>query len=135
MTITLLDGGIGQEMVTRAGDRPTPLWSTRAMMDHPGLLQGVHADYFAAGADIATTNSYAIHRDRLVHEGIEDEFAPLMAAALAEAQAARAAHGSGASQGPSGRSRPATAPTCIRPMPRPCRFTPRSRTFWHPAWI
>jgi S-methylmethionine-dependent homocysteine/selenocysteine methylase len=95
MTITLLDGGIGQEMVTRAGDRPTPLWSTRAMMDHPSLLQGVHADYFAAGADIATTNSYAIHRDRLVHEGIEAEFVALMSAALAEAQAARAAHGAG----------------------------------------
>jgi S-methylmethionine-dependent homocysteine/selenocysteine methylase len=95
MTITLLDGGIGQEMVARAGDKPTPLWSTRAMMDHPGLLQGVHADYFAAGADIATTNSYAIHRDRLVPDGLEHLFAPLHAAALAEAQAARAAHGTG----------------------------------------
>ncbi|WP_416915643.1 MAG: homocysteine S-methyltransferase family protein [Roseicyclus sp.] len=95
MTITLLDGGIGQEMVARAGDKPTPLWSTRAMMDHPGLLQGVHADYFAAGADIATTNSYAIHRDRLAPDGLEHLFAPLHAAALAEAQAARAAHGRG----------------------------------------
>jgi homocysteine S-methyltransferase len=95
MTITLLDGGIGQEMVARAGDKPTPLWSTRAMMDHPGLLQGVHADYFAAGADIATTNSYAIHRDRLAPDGLEHLFAPLHAAALAEAQAARAAHGKG----------------------------------------
>lgn len=95
MTITLLDGGIGQEMVARAGDKPTPLWSTRAMMDHPGLLQWVHADYFAAGADIATTNSYAIHRDRLAPDGLEHLFAPLHAAALAEAQAARAAHGKG----------------------------------------
>jgi homocysteine S-methyltransferase len=95
MTITLLDGGIGQELVARAGDRPTPLWSTRAMMDHPGLLQGVHADYFAAGADIATTNTYAIHRDRLTPDGLEHLFEPLHAAAMAEAQAARAAHGRG----------------------------------------
>ena len=95
MGITLLDGGIGQELVARAGDRPTPLWSTRAMMDHPGLLQSVHADYFAAGADIATTNSYAIHRDRLRPDGLEHLFAPLHAAAMAEAQAARAAHGHG----------------------------------------
>lgn len=95
MTITLLDGGIGQEMVARAGDKPTPLWSTRAMMDHPGLLQGIHADYFAAGADIATTNSYAIHRDRLAPDGLEHLFEPLHAAALAEAEAARTAHGGG----------------------------------------
>ncbi|NKX44837.1 homocysteine S-methyltransferase family protein [Roseicyclus persicicus] len=93
--VTLLDGGIGQEMVARAGDRPTPLWSTRAMMDHPGLLQQIHADYFAAGADIATTNTYAIHRDRLRPDGLEEAFAPLMAAALGEASAARAAHGRG----------------------------------------
>jgi homocysteine S-methyltransferase len=95
MTITLLDGGIGQEMVARAGDRPTPLWSTRAMMDHPGLLQEIHADYFAAGADIATTNTYAIHRDRLAPDGLEHLFEPLHAAALAEARAARDAHGRG----------------------------------------
>lgn len=95
MTITLLDGGIGQELVARAGDRPTPLWSTRAMMDHPGLLQGIHADYFAAGADIATTNTYAIHRDRLAPDGLEHLFDDLHAAAMAEAQAAREAHGQG----------------------------------------
>ena len=28
--ITLLDGGMGQELVHRAGDRPTPLWSTHS---------------------------------------------------------------------------------------------------------
>lgn len=91
--VTVLDGGIGQEMVARAGDRPTPLWSTRAMMDHPGLLQGIHADYFAAGADIATTNTYAIHRDRLAPVGLEHLQQPLVAAALSEAKAALAAHG------------------------------------------
>ncbi|MDG3042918.1 homocysteine S-methyltransferase family protein [Roseicyclus marinus] len=95
MTITLLDGGIGQELVARAGDKPTPLWSTRAMMDHPGLLQGIHADYFAAGADIATTNTYAIHHDRLAPDGLDHLFAPLHAAAMAEAEAARATHGRG----------------------------------------
>ena len=95
MTITLLDGGMGQELIHRAGDRPTPLWSTQVMMAHPGLVQQVHSDYFAAGAQIATTNTYAIHRDRLIHEGLEHLFADLHAAALAEAMAARKAHGQG----------------------------------------
>ncbi len=95
MTVTLLDGGMGQELIHRAGDRPTPLWSTQVMMDRPGLVQQVHADYFAAGAEIATTNSYAIHRDRLIPDGLEALFEPLHATALAEAQAARSAHGRG----------------------------------------
>jgi homocysteine S-methyltransferase len=95
MQVTLLDGGIGQEIVRRAGDRPTPLWSTQAMMDHPGLLRQIHADYFAAGADIATANTYAIHRDRLAPDGFEHMLGDLHRFALAEATAARAAYGRG----------------------------------------
>jgi S-methylmethionine-dependent homocysteine/selenocysteine methylase len=93
--ITLLDGGMGQELVHRAGDTPTNLWSTQVMIDHPGLVQQVHADYFAAGATVATTNTYAIHRDRFVGTGLEDRFEDLHAAAIAEVQAAVAAYGSG----------------------------------------
>ena len=93
--ITLLDGGMGQELVKRSGDAATPLWATRVMLDHPGMVQAIHADYFAAGASVATTNTYAIHRDRLIDTGLEDRFAELHHLALAEAQAARAAHGSG----------------------------------------
>ena len=93
--ITLLDGGMGQELIRRTGDRPTPLWSTQVMIDHPGLVEAVHRDYFDAGAGIATTNTYAIHRDRLLRAGIEDRFAALHAAALAEAQSARRHAGRG----------------------------------------
>jgi homocysteine S-methyltransferase len=93
--ITLLDGGMGQELVARSGDAPTPLWSTQVMIDHPGLVRAVHEDYFRAGSTVATTNTYAIHHDRLVKAGIDDRFASLHMQALAEAAAARAAHGSG----------------------------------------
>ncbi len=93
--ITLLDGGMGQELIHRAGDKPTPLWSTQVMIDRPGLVRAVHSDYFDAGATIATTNTYAIHRDRLVNAGVEDQFLALHQAALSEAAEARAAHGTG----------------------------------------
>ena len=93
--ITLLDGGMGQELVHRAGDRATPLWSTQVMMEHPGLVGAVHDDYFAAGATVATTNTYALHRDRLVRAGIEDQLAPLMGLALDAAQEARGRAGHG----------------------------------------
>ena len=87
--ITLLDGGMGQELIHRAGDKPTPLWSTQVMRDHPGLVAQVHADYFDAGATIATTNTYAIHRDRLKTAGVEDQFASLQQAAMDEAKNAK----------------------------------------------
>lgn len=93
--ITLLDGGMGQELVHRAGDRPTPLWSTQVMVDHPGLVRAVHDDYFAAGATVATVNSYAVHRDRLAGTPLDGRFAELVATACLEAQAARDAHGAG----------------------------------------
>lgn len=84
--IILLDGGMGQELVRRAGDKPTPLWSTQVMMDHPGLVAKVHADYARAGATVHTTNTYAILRDRLAGTGMEDQFAALYTAALTEAK-------------------------------------------------
>ena len=84
--ITLLDGGLGQELVHRAGDRPTPLWSTQVMIDHPGMVAEVHRDFAAAGAMIITTNTYALHRDRLAGTTFENEFEALYALALNEAR-------------------------------------------------
>lgn len=88
--ITLLDGGMGQELVHRAGDNPTPLWSTRVMIDNPGMVAAVHRDFAAAGATVATTNTYAIHRDRLEGHVLEPRFADLHAIALAEARVSKA---------------------------------------------
>jgi homocysteine S-methyltransferase len=90
--ITLLDGGMGQELVARSGDDPTPLWATRVMLDHPGLVRDIHSDYFSAGATIATTNTYAIHHDRLSRVGLDAMFHALHLRALAEAHEARAAY-------------------------------------------
>lgn len=86
--ITLLDGGMGQELTHRAPEEPTPLWATQVMLDHPGMVQAIHQDYFDAGATVATTNTYAIHRDRLDGTGLEGRFEELHRCALAEAKAA-----------------------------------------------
>lgn len=105
--ITLLDGGMGQELVARSGRAPTPLWATQVMLEQPELVQKIHADYFASGATVATTNTYAIHHDRLEKQGLDHLFHDLHAAAIALATAARTAHGSGriaGSLGPLGAS-------------------------------
>ena len=105
--ITLLDGGMGQELIARSGDDPTPLWATRVMIDHPGLVKAIHADYFAAGATVATTNTYAVLHDRLAAFGLDPWFRALHLHALAEAHEARAEAGRGliaGSMGPLGAS-------------------------------
>ncbi|WP_296426822.1 homocysteine S-methyltransferase family protein [Yoonia sp.] len=98
--ITLLDGGMGQELVHRAGDAPTHLWSTQVMIDHPGMVADVHRDYVAAGATVHTTNTYAIHHDRLAGTPLESQFAALHLAAIAEARTACAGHRIAGSIGP-----------------------------------
>ncbi len=94
--VTLLDGGMGQELIHRAGDKPTPLWSTQVMVDLPGLVSKVHQDFAAAGATIATTNTYAIHHDRLKGTEMEGEFEALHNRALAEVRDSNAARVAGA---------------------------------------
>ena len=105
--ITLLDGGMGQELIARSGDDPTPLWATRVMIDHPGLVKAIHADYCAAGATVATANTYAGLHDRLADFGLDPWFRALHLRALAEALEARAEAGRGliaGSMGPLGAS-------------------------------
>ncbi|MHA7876034.1 homocysteine S-methyltransferase family protein [Roseivivax sp.] len=93
--ITLLDGGLGQELIRRSGEAPTPLWATQVMIDRPGLVQQVHEDFFRAGASVAMANTYAILPDRLERAGLSDRIEEFRAAALAEAEWARDAHGKG----------------------------------------
>jgi S-methylmethionine-dependent homocysteine/selenocysteine methylase len=116
-TITLLDGGMGQELLARTGDTPTPLWATQVMIDHPDLVRDIHADYFAAGATVATTNTYAIHHDRLIRDGKDHLFLTLLHKAAEQATAARAAHGSGRIAGSLGPLVASYRPELCPPVP------------------
>ena len=94
MTLTILDGGMGQELVRRAG-RATPLWSTQALLDRPELVRQVHDDFFAAGAEVATTNTYAVLPDRLEANGMADRLEGLTLTACRLAAEARDTAGGG----------------------------------------
>ncbi len=94
--ITLLDGGMGQELVHRAPGPPTALWSTQIMVDHPGMVAQVHRDFTAAGATVATTNTYATHRDRLTDTPLADRFLDLLTMGIAEARISKAPRIAGA---------------------------------------
>lgn len=105
--ITILDGAMGQELVNRAPGAPTPLWGLEVMMKSPEIVRAIHDDYFAVGAEIATTNTYNAHRDRLANNGVEDRFEGLHILACRLAAEARDAAGQGrvaGSLGPLGAS-------------------------------
>lgn len=115
--ITLLDGGKGQELIARSGKPAAPRWGTQVMIDMPGLVADVHAAYADAGATLATTNTYLIHRDRLRGgsdnyyasqdtqlDDIEDQFLSLLDAALEETKDVRARSRIAGSVGPLGAS-------------------------------
>lgn len=113
MGITILDGGMGQELVRRAG-RATPLWSTQALLDAPDLVRDVHRDFFEAGAEVATANTYALLPDRLAPHGLSERLEELTGIACTMAAEARDVAGGGlvaGSLGPLGFSyRPDLAP-------------------------
>lgn len=102
--VTLLDGGMGQELVRRAGEA-TGQWSNHALLNNPDLIRAVHDDFFAAGAEVATTNTYAVLPDRLTAYDLLDRLDELTVLACDLACAARDAKGSGlvaGSMGPLG---------------------------------
>jgi len=88
-TITLLDGGMGQELVKRSGVAPTPLWSARIMLDNPHLAENLHIDFIKAGARVIALNNYTATPARLARDADVSLFAPIHAAAIKAAHAAR----------------------------------------------
>lgn len=58
--ITILDGGMSRELVRLGAELRQPEWSAVALMESPDIVRQVHAEFIAAGADVVTTNSYAL---------------------------------------------------------------------------
>jgi S-methylmethionine-dependent homocysteine/selenocysteine methylase len=91
--VTLLDGGMGQELIKRSPAEPTPLWSAEVMMHMPDLVRDVHLDFIRAGARVITVNAYSCTRDRLEPQGHGDKFEALQSRACLLAEEARKASG------------------------------------------
>ena len=90
--IVLLDGGMGQELIARSSQPPSPLWSASVMMNEPEIVEAVHREYIDAGAKVLTLNSYSATPERLERDASADLFEPLQAKAIEIAK--RAAQGS-----------------------------------------
>lgn len=80
----VLDGGFATELEARGHDLRDPLWSARVLRDAPDAVEDVHAAYFEAGADVATTASYQATFERL-----GDDAGPLLRLSVELARRAR----------------------------------------------
>lgn len=88
----IIDGALATELERRGCDLHDPLWSAKVLIEQPDLIQAVHEDYFAAGADIAITASYQASFEGFAQRGLDHaSAAALMARSVELAMAARTA--------------------------------------------
>ncbi|MBY3051000.1 MULTISPECIES: homocysteine S-methyltransferase family protein [Rhizobium] len=59
-TTRILDGGMSRELLRLGAELKQPEWSALALMNSPDIVREVHQEFIAAGAQIITTNSYAL---------------------------------------------------------------------------
>ncbi len=57
---TVLDGGMGRELKRVGAPFQQPEWSALALMQAPERVLQVHQSFVAAGAQVITTNNYAV---------------------------------------------------------------------------
>lgn len=72
--IVILDGGMGRELERRGAPFKQPEWSALAMMEAPAAVKDVHKSFIDSGANVITTNSYAlvpfhIGEERFIQQG------------------------------------------------------------------
>lgn len=58
--IIILDGGMGRELHRRGAPFRQPEWSALALTEAPETVRDTHLAFIQAGAQVITTNSYAI---------------------------------------------------------------------------
>ncbi|ESR23681.1 homocysteine S-methyltransferase family protein [Lutibaculum baratangense] len=58
--LTILDGGMGRQLLAQGAPFALPEWSALALIEAPQHVLAAHEAFVAAGADVITTNSYAL---------------------------------------------------------------------------
>lgn len=58
--ITILDGGMGRELKRIGAPFAQPEWSALSLIEDPNYVTQAHNNFIEAGADIITTNAYAL---------------------------------------------------------------------------
>jgi homocysteine S-methyltransferase len=88
----VLDGGLATLLEARGHDLSSDLWSARLLRDDPEAIVAAHREFFAAGAQVATSASYQASFDGFGRAlGLDrDEASALIGSSVALARRARA---------------------------------------------
>jgi homocysteine S-methyltransferase len=90
----VLDGGLATLLEARGHDLSSDLWSARLLRDDPEAVVAAHAEFFAAGAQVATTASYQASFPGFASIGLDHaQAAALMRLSVDLARRARDEHG------------------------------------------
>lgn len=90
--VVVLDGGLATRLEARGHDLSGGLWSARLLLSRDGRAQvaAAHRDFFAAGAQVATTASYQLSRLSMQRAGHDPDRADeLLRASVEVARAVR----------------------------------------------
>ncbi|MFT8394494.1 homocysteine S-methyltransferase [Propionibacterium sp.] len=71
--VAVLDGAMATQLEARGVDTTSVLWSAVALEDNLDAIRAVHESYFAAGAQVATTNSYQATVPGFVAAGLTED--------------------------------------------------------------
>lgn len=77
--IRILDGGMSRELQRLGAELRQPEWSALALINAPDIVRQVHAEFIEAGADVVTTNSYALVPFHIGEERFREQGASLVA--------------------------------------------------------
>jgi S-methylmethionine-dependent homocysteine/selenocysteine methylase len=91
--IVILDGGTGTELQTLGISMDGEAWSAVANLTHLDTVQGLHASFLAAGADVLITNTFAAGPGPLAAAGYGARIEEANMKAVSAAAAARARAG------------------------------------------
>ena len=70
--LIILDGALATELENRGCNINDSLWSAKILSQNPKIIEKVHYDYFAAGADCAITASYQATIKGFVNKGFSE---------------------------------------------------------------
>ena len=70
--VVILDGALGAELEKVGAPMDKNLWVGKCSNDRPDLVLKVHEKYIEAGADVITTNTYALAPVSMKEHGYQD---------------------------------------------------------------
>ena len=74
--IRILDGGMGQELLSRGLVSKGTLWSASAILEKKfhKLVIDTHLSFIYAGAEVIVTNTFVGRKIRLIENNVEEHF-------------------------------------------------------------